>query len=178
MNDIPTPNFPAPSDMKDRFRVLMEDVNMNQKDFAYLTGITAPTLSSIFNGRTSATLNHVKAMHNAFPDVSLKWLLYGEGEMRESTINTTDRGKTDAPPASSMKDTDVSLPSFFPQEDTFNVTDSFKKNATVTSTTLSGSTLELSFEQIKQLNKPPRKISEIRIFFDDGTYEIFAPKES
>jgi hypothetical protein len=31
-------------------------------------------------------------------------------------------------------------------------------------------------EIVKYTDKPQRKITEIRIFFDDGTYETFGPK--
>jgi hypothetical protein len=34
---------------------------------------------------------------------------------------------------------------------------------------------EIVREEIKYIEKPARKITEIRIFFDNGTYETFRP---
>ena len=31
-------------------------------------------------------------------------------------------------------------------------------------------------EVVKYVEKPPRRVTEIRIFFDDNTYEIFKPE--
>lgn len=39
------------------------------------------SLSSIFNGRTNPTNNHVQAIHRAFPVVNVSWLMFGEGDM-------------------------------------------------------------------------------------------------
>jgi hypothetical protein len=34
---------------------------------------------------------------------------------------------------------------------------------------------EIVREEVKYIEKPARKITEIRIFFDNGTYETFRP---
>ena len=36
---------------------------------------------------------------------------------------------------------------------------------------------EIVREEIKYIEKPARKITEIRIFFDNGTYETFRPEK-
>jgi hypothetical protein len=36
---------------------------------------------------------------------------------------------------------------------------------------------EIVREEIKYVEKPARKITEIRIFFDNGTYETFRPEK-
>ena len=54
---------------------------LNQKEFAATTGISPATLSSIFNGRTSPTLNHAEALHRRFPKLNMSWLMFGEGSM-------------------------------------------------------------------------------------------------
>ena len=37
--------------------------------------------------------------------------------------------------------------------------------------------LEQLSETMKNLNQPKRKIVEIRVFFDDDTFEIFSPRQ-
>ncbi len=158
--------------MKDRIRQLMEEVEMNQKDFSVVTGISQSTLSSIFSGRTSATLNHALALHSNFPTVRMEWLLFGEGNMYATDGSTSES----------------------PNENTESVTDaenitSIMGTGTLPPTPLAGispqlgtsilnqlGTLEVELQMVKNNNKQQRQISEIRIFFDDGTFQVFSPK--
>ena len=54
---------------------------MSQQEFAARTEISPSSLSGIFNGRTNPTMNHAQAIHKAFPNISIYWLLFGEGDM-------------------------------------------------------------------------------------------------
>jgi hypothetical protein len=38
-------------------------------------------------------------------------------------------------------------------------------------------TKEIVREEVKYIEKPARRITEIRIFFDNGTYETFRPEK-
>ena len=76
--------------MEGRIRQIMEAKQMSQKEFAECTNISPASLSSIFNGRTRATNNHTLAIHQAFPDVNINWLLFGEGSMYGSNESASD----------------------------------------------------------------------------------------
>lgn len=67
--------------MKDRIRLVMERAQLSQQDFARKLEISPASLSSIFTGRTNPTNNHVSAVHRAFPDINVNWLMFGEGDM-------------------------------------------------------------------------------------------------
>lgn len=69
------------NELKDRIRQLMDELHMNQQSFAQLTRIGTASLSSIFNGRTRPTMNHVMGILDTLPDVNPLWLLRGEGPM-------------------------------------------------------------------------------------------------
>ena len=71
-------------DVKDRIKIIMQDRNLSQQDFANVLGITPGSLSGILNERTRPTNNHTIAIHREFPDISIDWLLFGEGEMYKS----------------------------------------------------------------------------------------------
>ncbi len=134
--------------MKDRIRQIMTKLGMNQKEFSETTGISASTLSSIFSGRTSATLNHANAIHQSFPQVNVAWLLFGEGEMEGS------------PALSAAKnDTGNALPSGNEDEPTPSLFDAAPVREVI--------------KYIEKPEKPERKIVEIRVFFSDGTYDVF-----
>ncbi len=146
--------------MKDRIYKIMTDRSMNQKEFAEATGIATATLSNIFNGRTSATLNHARAIHERFPEINFVWLVLGEGEMHAADANV--------PQAT------------FPTSlfDEGNGTQSPSANATVPPQVGQGiakaDILETVKEVARQMEKPQRNVVEIRVFFDDGTYDVFS----
>lgn len=154
--------------MKDRIKQLMVAQHMTQQSFADVLGISAASLSSIFNDRTKPTLNHVDAIKNKFPSINLDWLLYGRGPMfldAESTIAATE--ETEVPAASEQ------------------VLD-FGASSTTPSIISAGRTSGMSGSNmagrdnnnvIKIIDKPTRHITEIRIFYDDQTWETFVPKK-
>ena len=74
----------------------MKQEGLNQKEFAATTGISPATLSSIFNGRTSPTLNHAEALHRRFPKLNMSWLLFGEGDMYQIEKRAENSGSSDS----------------------------------------------------------------------------------
>ena len=145
--------------MKDRIMQIMQHEGLSNADFAEKIGISTSSLSHIFTGRNKASLEVVKGIHRACPYVNLNWLLYGEGEMM---------GKLqDATQASITRDLFTQVPETRMKGNTSGTTlkEDKKMPQAVTD----------AKEQIKYVQTPPPKITEIRIFFDNGTYEVFTP---
>lgn len=157
--------------MKDRIFAVMNHVNMNQQQFSNATGIPTSSLSSIFNGRTKPTLSMAQSVHAAFPEINSLWLVFGEGEMLLSSSTDSVTGST--------LSADNTQPSK-PQPTLFDdlVPDSVSANETdvvLNYKRLVANTADVPVrEVVKYVDKPQRKIVEIRIFFDDGTYETFS----
>lgn len=147
--------------MKDRIKLLMEFEKMTQQDFANFIGISPGALSSIFSGRTKPTLNTVEAIHSKYPEINLDWLMFGKGEMflNANGSRKTNKSCYNNNPVLPFDDLDVDN---FAEQDT---KPSPKGN------------LENVHKEIKYIDKPARKIKEIRVFFDDQTWETFSPKE-
>lgn len=141
--------------MEGRIRQIMEAKQMSQKDFAECTNISPASLSSIFNGRTRATNNHTLAIHQAFPEVNINWLLFGEGSMYGTNVPTSDMHDSGALPES---------PDLFGQEHVRPQVSVPRAAPEVT-------------EVVAKVEKPRREVKEIRVFFDDGTYESFVPQK-
>ena len=153
--------------MKDRIRQIMEDQHLSQQSFANLIGISTASLSSIFNNRTNPTLNIVDAIKKKFPTVSLEWLLYGTLPMYVTPSSGTTEGPTGdttSPDPVSPMDSEPTLDfSAHPDQlPTHNVNRTPRNIAQA---------------EIKYVDKQPRKITEIRIFYDDQTWETFVPKK-
>lgn len=137
---------------------------LNQKDFAATTGISPATLSSIFNGRTSPTLNHAEALHRRFPKLNMSWLLFGEGDMYIK----------DTPDASGNQDGTSEAQKGDRTADEQHATGSQVTAPSLPFDSVGGDPhTPVIREVVKYIDKPQRRITEIRIFFDDGTYETF-----
>ena len=146
----------------------MESQHMTQQVFAQFIKISPATLSGIFNGRTNPSLNIVEAIKNSLPSISTDWLLFGNGPMyidvSKGESVASAGGSADSKEAMLDFETPSSAPSIASQTGGFvQGVNSTPKN----------------MEQfvVKNIDKPQRKITEIRIFFDDQTWETFLPKK-
>lgn len=156
--------------MKDRIMKIMKDEGMDQKDFAAALKISPSSLSNIFNGRSNPTSNHVSAIHRRFPEININWLMFGEGEMYKP-VNEDEF-------ASLPLFSDSNLPTITaqPQEASGVSQEASVEPSIITHEKAEvdkNESLSVIKETIKYIDKPQRKITEIRIFFDDGTYEVF-----
>lgn len=159
----------------------MEKVNMSQQDFANKLGISPASLSSIFTGRTNPTNNHVQAIHRAFPEINVNWLLFGEGDMLVSGAKDMSDLPADATGKSGDNESGdaASAPKSMPEATLFHLEEPVRGAAPAgrhhVAPTPARSAYNPPSEYVKIIDKPTRKVKEIRVFFDDGTYETFVP---
>lgn len=150
--------------MKDRIRQIMESQKMTQQNFSQFLGISSAALSSIFNGRTKPTLNIVEAIHRKLPQVNMLWLLYGEGE----SLSPSTVGETTQPEAVERRQGGLQFDfEDAPQEPvktpSVHARRTVKEPADVA-------------ETMKNPDNVVRHIIEIKVYYDDLTYESFVPK--
>lgn len=130
-----------------------------QKDFAEELCIAQASLSAILKGTTKPSAAVVTAVHERFPEVSVNWLMFGEGEMYGSApvsdvshvshVSHVSAG-TDGSQVDELQGDLFSTPAATP------------------------AAVPVVREVVKYLDKPQRRITEIRVFYDDGTYETFS----
>lgn len=147
--------------MKDRIRQLMESNHMTQKVFAQYTGISEASLSGVFNGRTKPSLSMVESIHERMPNVSIDWLMFGTGEMYASQ---TEAAPADAPTLfgdDGQPTDDATVATIQPATEPMAPSVNERQQKTV----------------VKFIDKPQRRITEIRIFYDDQTWETFVSKD-
>lgn len=172
--------------MKERIRQIIEWANLSQQDFANRLGISPASLSSIFTGRTNPTNNHVQAIHKAFPNININWLLFGEGKMMEAgLVGGSASGGSGADGLSEDIEFGV-LPGSESMSGNFAADEVAVADGSADY--LAGGTRRENYggrptgfhivDTAKKIDKKPRKIKEIRVFFDDGTYEAFVPSGS
>ncbi len=169
---------------------------MNQQAFANLTGIATASLSNIFSGRTRPTLMHVEALMNSIPDLNLQWLLSGTGEMHGNQgatgVTTSDSTSTNAPSlfddAETMQGNGAAQPSQshagmssvtqgrqgygadkMAEQQSFYEAE--KRMLNIGQNFHSPQNVSIKAAPVS------RKITEIRVYFDDQTWESFVPKK-
>lgn len=163
--------------MKDRIKEIMESKHMTQKVFAQFTGINEGTLSLLLRDKAQPTLKIYEAIHKHFPDISMEWLFDGTGQMYNN--NVSDKAASASPAVSqvgasagekaSLSGSVSPSPSAFPllfQEGSVNGGEVSSQEKNIEKTV------------VKYVDKPQRKITEIRVFFDDQTWESFVPKNT
>ena len=142
----------------------MNYLQMKPSSFANATNIKLATLSQILNGRNNPSLEVVTKIRAAFPQLSYDWMISGEGPMCKAEpmlpFDENEGFKTDENREFTTERTDDSenrkdFAPYRPQE-----------HPRVP-----------EIEEIKYIERPAKKIREIKIFYDDGTYETFVPQK-
>ncbi|MGL4520292.1 MAG: helix-turn-helix domain-containing protein [Phocaeicola sp.] len=147
--------------MKERIATVISKEGVTAAQFAEKIGISASSLSHILSGRNNPSLEVVTKIHRSCAYINLNWLLYGDGEM-ESVGSSSSENKIDSSVNSAGH---VALRS--------NGVSHAGEVAETASEVQAEAPKEIIREQIKYIEIPSKKITEIRIFFDNGTYETF-----
>ena len=149
--------------MKDRIKQIMEAQRLTQQEFANTLELSPATLSSIFNGRTNPTLNIVDAIKKKFPAISTDWLMFGSGSMYGDHSGDIAQGHDSASDGGEQVIDFGDAPQTAPTPSAVNRASQQGQQPTAV--------------VMKNIYKPQRNITEIRIFYDDQTWETFVPKK-
>lgn len=163
--------------MKDRIRQIMESMHMTQQVFAEFIGTNPATLSGIFNDRTRPTINIVEAIKRKIPDINTDWLMFGTGSMYASFPGAPS--PDDAPnaaPSVVMPNKNLS------QEGLLDFAASPAPQNHVAAVGLQYNSVRSTHhesirEEMKYFDKPQRRVTEIRVYYDDQTWESFVPSK-
>ena len=184
--------------MRERIKQVIEREGMSQSQFADFIEVNRPTLSHILAGRNNPSLEVVMKIHQKFPKISFSWLLDGVGPYELNDI--PDHSGT-SPVEEQLPEVDTAEPylqaelssasssasfgeqpkSRFYQGELFAENAIFAAESIGTQKNRKEMPLQttqkapyLSDSQIEYAKKSlQRKIIEIKIFYDDGTYETF-----
>lgn len=104
-------------DLINRLKHFMGSSNVTISQFADRCGIPRPTMSQLINGRNKRISDEViNKIHNAYPNLSILWLMFGEGSMESaSNIQTSE-------PQNAENRTSRSPQAVIDQENTFPIT--------------------------------------------------------
>lgn len=180
---------------KERIELIIQEKKLNNIEFCNKTSMSPSTLSHILSERTKPTLLVLRSIVEAFPDINPMWILMGEGKMYKSDNQTS----TNANNFESQQDSDFIDDIFAPMrnglgyEPKIDSSQHPQNNGSKQNPANSIATSSAQIQQVSaikpmtetdvekivtttvtQLQKPQRKVTEVRIFYDDGTFESFS----
>lgn len=138
--------------------------------FADKCDIPRPTLSQLLNGRNKKISNEVlDKIHVAYPELSMMWLMFGEGEMM------SEIGKNITNLQSSIFDENEEL-----NEDIES--DDIKQNHVQDANPVVEALQSLSMNMVKTQEKSgssenEKRIVNIMVFYSDNSFESFVPNK-
>lgn len=161
-----------------RLKGFIESEGLTHSQFADRCGIPRPSLSQLLTGRNKKISDVIVGqIHQAFPELSVVWLLFGEGPMINPPVNEAHDYEDPAPYGTyNSVNTDNGL---FERQYTnvngLNTTANTPKRTENKEDKSSEEILELQRE-IEKMRRNPRKVTHITVYYDDSTFETFYPK--
>lgn len=158
-----------------RLKLFIDTTGLTSSQFADMCGIPRPTLSQLLSGRNKKISDVIVGqIHHAFSELSVVWLLFGEGPVKLSSTNvceaSNDKRIDDVKDLAGGKDVcEFSNLGGLKQS---NSLDNPSNNQVFESDL---KILDLQ-RQIEKLKQNPRKVVQITIYYDDSTFETFVPK--
>jgi len=160
-----------------RLKYFMESEGLTSTQFADRVGIPRPSFSQILSGRNKKISDVIiTQIHQGFPNLSIAWLLFGEGEMMvvpkvlkeaESDLGLEVAEFEDLPLYGNAPREFQNVEPSNTQLDTMYYPNNKKVNNPKYLTPKNG--------QIENNETRVKKIVSITVFFDDNSFETFTP---
>ncbi len=170
-----------------RLKEYIDSMGIQTSQFADACGIPRPSLSQLLNGRNKKVSDKViRQIHEAFPSLSVLWLLLGEGPMLngENIQFSEPQNREKEPPVSpqsSMFEVDVAEDSglfnneiFAPNKittDSIPVHPSHSTEKSIPVSNFKSQQATVSVEVGSRL-----KVKNIMVVYCDGSVELFVPE--
>lgn len=165
-----------------RLEFILHNYDYSASSFADKVGVQRSSLSHLLSGRNKPSLDFILKINDAFPELSLEWLIKGTGNYLEKDNTTTITKIIQTPPSTPM--TTPYSTDLFSSEKEEEITPSFseKKESKVS-------------EKMDQIQEPKQEnstenilppfpfgtnkgdIEQVVIFYKDGTFSQFKPRE-
>lgn len=178
-----------------RLKRFIEAKGLSYSQFADSCGIPRPSLSQLLTGRNKK-INDIMVgqIHSEFPELSIVWLLFGEGNMFNAPARSTEDDDSyienmdlvgsgyQEGSGESEKNTLKNLNNLTGDKGS----DKFLKENGLKNGNIGGYSADNKVEmlnlrikeltsQIDKMRKNPRKVSSITVYYDDSTFETFIP---
>lgn len=176
-----------------RLKLVIDALGMTSSGFADRCGISRATLSQLLTGRNKKISDQILSqIHSAYPDVSIMWILFGEGSLFNDISDGTkiqNEGDSLINEGADVNSADQDL--FSDSEDIefsssdkqiynhgnlngVNLDTSMAQNSNNEEICLLKKRIEILDEIIKK-QENRRRVTHITVYYDDFTFESFFP---
>lgn len=169
-----------------RLKVFIDETGLTLSQFADQCGIARPSLSQILSGRNKKISDVlIGQIHAGFPELSVMWLLFGEGEMYshpgKAAAVESDEREIESVELKMGVENPVNAGNLSDESKFSNVrglNNSCDRAQTVVNNGINyeNRCLELQRE-LDRYRKNPRKVAQITVYYDDSTFETFYPEK-
>lgn len=152
--------------MNTRIKQIIENERLTDAEFADRTGIKRATLSHCLSGRNDVSKDIISKIHKAYPQVSVNWLMFGEGEPY-----IKERAKTPA----SLFDEIWTKPDNLPEE--IKYAQDFASNDVKNTNNIADNKKIIEDKKTPDIvpkESENRKVIKIMVFYSDNTFETFS----
>lgn len=169
-----------------RLKLFMDSIGIASSQFADSCEIPRPSFSQLLSGRNQKVSDVlIKKIHSVYPQLSIMWLMFGEGDMLEKKKQSSaeDNSKDENAAEIQKNPRDISeRPTNEPTKTgysnlkglTFN--EEQAQNSIFQHLEDNKKILELQM-QIESLQKNLRRVAQITVYYDDSTFETFVPSK-
>lgn len=169
-----------------RLKLFMDSIGIASSQFADSCEIPRPSFSQLLSGRNQKVSDVlIKKIHSVYPQLSIMWLMFGEGDMLEKKKQNSseDNSKDENAVEIQKNPRDISeRPTNEPSKTgysnlkglTFN--EEQAQNSIFQHLEDNKKILELQM-QIESLQKNLRRVAQITVYYDDSTFETFVPSK-
>ncbi|MBD5369561.1 MAG: helix-turn-helix transcriptional regulator [Bacteroides sp.] len=159
-----------------RLKTYIDTLGYTSVQFADICKIPPASLSQILSGRNKKVSDKtISLIHDAFPDLSIMWLMFGEGpvviEGNDNPINSSPILGSKNQEIQAVVQPGANNPILEGLNPAPNYDNSPKYQGFENEMRI----MDLQ-NQIEQMRRNPRKVIQITIYYDDSTFETFIPK--
>jgi len=154
--------------MVERIKAIMAHYQLRAAQFSDTIGMQRSAVSHVLSGRNNPSLDFVLRIKKHFPEISLNWLLLGEGQMFGNDVSSPASGSQDLftgqPSVEKVSEVvkDVEDNVAFPENPQPEATDSLLRDE------------EQAYYGVQ---KSEDGLVQVLFVYADGTFRVFKPKK-
>ncbi|MDR0989113.1 MAG: helix-turn-helix domain-containing protein [Prevotellaceae bacterium] len=151
-------------ELNERFKLVKEWTQLTPGEFAENIGVAQATVSHILNGRNRPSTDIIVRLCRQYPHINISWLLLGNGTM------LGEAGALPAPPDDKAGFASGSLftqPAPAPEQG----------NEALQALLANTSSAQAPRTEIIYKERPPRRITQVVVCYDDNTMELLKPEK-
>ncbi len=179
-------------DIVNRLKFFMESQQIANSQFADTCRIPRPTLSQLLNGRNKKISDElIGKIHNAFPRLSVLWLMFGEGGMMiDENIEISEPQKDEKSETSTEKRIDFQYDTFddAQSQNTFEIVANnssmpktpnnvMRRNEYVGNADIQAQQNSTKSAKVSIKTDCNKRITNIVVFYSDNSFQSFAPAD-